>query len=229
MSWRADDGSSPARTAPLLAVRSRPVGRGGCGLAAVVRPVAPSQPAGPAGDLESLVGMRVRRLRHERRWSLDQLSATAGVSRAMLGQIELGKSMPTVRVLLRIASGLGVDVTTLLAPAPQPKLHVFRADGAATACDTAPVVRALHTGLPGSAALHAVHLPPGAAARHPDTARACRINAVVARGTVEVTIDGTALTLDEHDALQVDAATALHWRNAGDGAALIHAVWVENG
>lgn len=67
-------------------------------------------------DLERRLGLRLRQLRHERRWSLDLLAEKAGVSRAMLGQIERGRSAPTVRVLMRIAAGLGIDVTTLLAP-----------------------------------------------------------------------------------------------------------------
>jgi transcriptional regulator with XRE-family HTH domain len=224
MAWHADDTLPTAHAAALPAVgcfRSTP--RAGSGLAD-----AAADP-GPAHELELLLGLRLRRLRHERRWSLDRLSAATGVSRAMLGQIELGKSVPTVRVLLRIAAGLGVDVAALLAFAQPTKPQVSRAAVPAAGSDTASIVRALGSDLAGTTAFHAVQLPPGGTAAHPDTARHCRVSAVVARGTVEVTIDGETLTLGEHDAVQVETTAPLHWRNAGDATALIHAVCARDG
>ena len=223
MSWRADDAAPTVHaTASPATPRPRRAGRIASGAAAAVRA---ASAAAPCDDLDHLIGLHLRRLRRERRWSLDQLAAAAGVSRAMLGQIELGKSTPTVRVLMRIAAGLGVDAAALLAPARSSTLRVFRA----TATASAPVVRALDAGLPGATAFHAMHLPPGGAASHPQAPWACRVNAVVACGTVEVTVDGQALTLGEHDALQVDTSVALHWRNAGDGSALIHVVCARAG
>lgn len=56
----------------------------------------------------------LRSIRRERGWSLDQTAARTGVSKAMLGQIERGESMPTVATLWKIATGLGVPMTALL-------------------------------------------------------------------------------------------------------------------
>ena len=44
----------------------------------------------------SLVGRNLRRLRRQQRFSLEQLAAHSGVSRAMLGQVEQGKSIPSI-------------------------------------------------------------------------------------------------------------------------------------
>ena len=50
--------------------------------------------------------------------SLERLSKLAGVSRAMLSQIETGKSVPTISLLLKVANALGVPIANLLvAPA----------------------------------------------------------------------------------------------------------------
>ena len=54
-------------------------------------------------DLTPVLGANLRRLRMRRGLSLEKLSQLSGVSRAMLGQIELGQSAPTVNVLWKIA------------------------------------------------------------------------------------------------------------------------------
>jgi transcriptional regulator with XRE-family HTH domain len=65
-------------------------------------------------DSPRFVGENLRRLRTERGLSLERLARQTGVSRSMLGQIELGQSAPTIKLLWRIASGLGVDFSELL-------------------------------------------------------------------------------------------------------------------
>jgi transcriptional regulator with XRE-family HTH domain len=65
-------------------------------------------------DLAPVVGANLRRLRMRRGLSLEKLSRRSGVSRAMLGQIELGQSAPTINVLWKIARALDVTFATLI-------------------------------------------------------------------------------------------------------------------
>ena len=65
-------------------------------------------------DLAPVVGGNLRRLRVRRGLSLEKLSQKSGVSRAMLGQIELGQSAPTINVLWKIARALDVTFATLI-------------------------------------------------------------------------------------------------------------------
>jgi transcriptional regulator with XRE-family HTH domain len=67
-----------------------------------------------ASDLAPVVGANLRRLRLRRGLSLEKLSQRSGVSRAMLGQIELGQSAPTINVLWKIAHALDVTFATLI-------------------------------------------------------------------------------------------------------------------
>ena len=64
--------------------------------------------------LEHLVGVNLARLRAERQLSLDALARASGVSRAMLAQIESGRSVPSIKVLHKIASALKVSVAAFL-------------------------------------------------------------------------------------------------------------------
>ena len=64
--------------------------------------------------LSIIVGENLRHLRRAQGFSLEQLSHISGVSRAMLGQIETGKSAPTINLLGRIADALKVSVPSLI-------------------------------------------------------------------------------------------------------------------
>lgn len=70
--------------------------------------------ANEGSDLAPVVGANLRRLRMRRGLSLEKLSQRSGVSRAMLGQIELGQSAPTINVLWKIARALDVTFATLI-------------------------------------------------------------------------------------------------------------------
>ena len=65
-------------------------------------------------DLAPIVGANLRQLRIRRGLSLEKLAQRSGVSRAMLGQIELGQSAPTINVLWKIARALDVTFATLI-------------------------------------------------------------------------------------------------------------------
>lgn len=66
------------------------------------------------GELPALLGRNLRRHRTRQGHSLERLAKLSGVSRAMLSQIETGKSAPTINLLWKIATALGVPFATLL-------------------------------------------------------------------------------------------------------------------
>lgn len=70
--------------------------------------------AAASSDMTPLVGSNLRALRKERALSLEGLAQRSAVSRAMLGQIELGQSVPTINVLWKIARALGVPFSALI-------------------------------------------------------------------------------------------------------------------
>ncbi len=70
-------------------------------------------------ELALALARRLRELRTQRGWSLQQAADACGVSKAMLGQIERAESSPTVALLWRIAGGFACPLGDLL-PAPTP-------------------------------------------------------------------------------------------------------------
>lgn len=79
-----------------------------------------------AEDLMPVVGENLRRLRTSRGLSLDRLAKVSGVSRAMLGQIELGRSAPTITVLWKIARAIDVPFSAFITTPAAPSAVIMR-------------------------------------------------------------------------------------------------------
>ncbi len=81
--------------------------------------------------LAAAIGARVRGERQGRRWTLDQLAETAGVSRRLVVNVEQGATNPSVGTLLRIAEALGVGLPDLVqSPDPKPVKVTRSGEGA---------------------------------------------------------------------------------------------------
>ncbi len=84
-----------------------------------------------AESLARAIGRRVKQERNRRAWTLDQLAATAGVSRRMLVNVEQGGANPSVGTLLRLSDALGVGLPALVEPPnPSPAALTRHGEGA---------------------------------------------------------------------------------------------------
>lgn len=98
----------------------------------------PSSPESAADDacglpepgLDAVVGANLRALREERSLSLDALAKLTGLSRALLGQVELGRGVASVSVVWKIARAFDVPFSALLATHERAATRVLRASAA---------------------------------------------------------------------------------------------------
>lgn len=65
-------------------------------------------------DVTSVVAINIKRIREQKKLTLDAASEITGVSRSMLAQIEKGDVNPTISVLWKIANGYKVSFTSLV-------------------------------------------------------------------------------------------------------------------
>ena len=65
-------------------------------------------------DWGKRIGANLKQLRTERNLTLGQLSGLAGISKAMLSEMEKGMGNPTINTIWKIANGLKVPYTRLL-------------------------------------------------------------------------------------------------------------------
>ncbi len=65
-------------------------------------------------NLNLVIGHKLKDIRNKRDLTLDDVANLTGVSKAMLGQIERGKSNPTVSTLWKISCGLKVSFSAFV-------------------------------------------------------------------------------------------------------------------
>lgn len=70
--------------------------------------------------IQNVISTNLAKIRKNRGLSLDSMSELTGVSKAMLAQIENGKSNPTVTTLWKIANGLQVSFSAFLKETDKP-------------------------------------------------------------------------------------------------------------
>ncbi len=78
--------------------------------------------------LSGIIASNLRKIRREKKLSLDNVADMTGVSKSMLGQIERGESSPTVATLFKIASGLHTSLTGLLEDEERPTKVINKED-----------------------------------------------------------------------------------------------------
>ncbi|WP_304427600.1 helix-turn-helix domain-containing protein [Dubosiella newyorkensis] len=61
-----------------------------------------------------MIGEQLKKIRKQKNLTLEQVSALTSVSKPMLGQIERGRSVPTITTLWKLATGLKVPLSTFL-------------------------------------------------------------------------------------------------------------------
>ena len=187
----------------------------------------PGDETAPTADLAPVVGQNLRRLRVKRELSLEKLSRLSGVSRAMLGQVELGQSAPTINVLWKISTALGVPFSALIGSKQTGGVTVLRSEQAK--------VLSSHDGRFRSRALfpfdeprrvefYELKLAPRAEERAEAHAPGTVENLVVSAGAVEVEVDGQRQALRAGDAIVFEADAAHVYRNAGEGEAVMYLV-----
>lgn len=166
-------------------------------------------PGAAARDVPMIIGTNLRRLRKARGLSLERLAELSGVSRAMLGQIETAKSVPTVSLLWRVADALGVPVTTLVATDREPAAVVISRERAGTlvASEGRYASRSLlpvnHSRTIG---FFELQIAPGHREEVPAAPIGTRHSLVVARGSLAVAIGGDApVGLAEGDTITFEA------------------------
>jgi transcriptional regulator with XRE-family HTH domain len=187
-----------------------------------------------AEGLTLIVGRNVKRLRLRRNLSLEGLSRLCGVSRAMLGQIELGRSVPTINIVWKIANAFDVPFSTLvtsheaepyrLLPADQTKI-LSSASGEFTSRALFPFDGERQT------EFYEIRLKPGGIEQADAHAVGTTENLVVVKGVLEIKFGDKTLRLSSGDAILFQADAPHSYRNTSKTELLAYLVmtYVEPG
>jgi transcriptional regulator with XRE-family HTH domain len=174
--------------------------------------------ASPDVDLGKVIGENLRRHRTRRGLSLERLAKASGVSRAMLGQIELGRSTPTINVLWKIASALDLPFAALVNQTPDTGAAVLRKGESKVLLsqDGRFSSRALfpfHSSR--KAEFYELRLGAHSVAEADAHAAGTMENLVVNKGVLEVVTKGKVHHLAQGDAIMFEADSPHVYRNFG--------------
>ena len=183
--------------------------------------------SGDAADLTPILGANLRRLRIRRGLSLERLAKASGVSRAMLGQIELGQSTPTINVVWKISRALGVPFSALISQQRRPRTALLAgaraklltsADGTFTSRSLFPFDEARKV------EFYELRLRPRgreSAEAHP---AGTTENLIVSAGTLSLSVEAERFTLEAGDAVFFEADVPHEYFNPGDVDAVMYLV-----
>jgi transcriptional regulator with XRE-family HTH domain len=171
-------------------------------------------------------------MRTTRGLSLERLSRASGVSRAMLGQIELGQSTPTINTIWKIARALNCQFSALITNQPAGATKVLQAAKAKilTSRDGKVSSRALiPCGQSRQVEFYELRLAPLAsecAEPHPPGTIQ---NLIVTSGSLEMVVGDSHHTLEAGDAIQFEADVQHEYRNAESVETVIYLIMTHAG
>ncbi|MBA4030754.1 MAG: XRE family transcriptional regulator [Planctomyces sp.] len=184
------------------------------------------QPVNPevADAISQLLCHRVRDLRQQNGWSLDQLGTASGVSRSMLSQIERNEANPTLAVTARIAQAFGLTIGELVeAPRKSTGIHVIRGDDPAHLyrSDEDCEIRTLSPlPLEKDVEFYQLKLKPGRSLKSDAHFQKTREFITVEQGKIRITSSGETRDLAKGDSASYRADVPHSIENRGKGEAL---------
>jgi len=170
-------------------------------------------------DLDARLGTRIKIERERRGWSLTDLSARSGVSRAMINKVERGEASPTASLLGRLSGAFGLTLSALLARTEMSGAgRLVRADDQLRWTDPATgYLRRQVAPAPGSdlpVELIHIELPAGTSVSFPAAAYAFARQLVWVLGGTLTFIEGdVAHTLAAGDCLELGPPSDCTFRN----------------
>ncbi|OAS99212.1 XRE family transcriptional regulator [Achromobacter xylosoxidans] len=160
----------------------------------------------PDFDLDQRLAGRLKALRAERGWSLDELAARAGISRATLSRLENAEVSPTASVLGKLCGAHGMTMSRLLRMVEDDFAPLVPGAAQAVWVDGATGFRRRSVSPPSqklAGEVLACELPAGAHIEYEQSPRAgLEHHLVMLEGELSIRVDGQAHALGPGDCLR---------------------------
>ncbi|UNM97176.1 XRE family transcriptional regulator [Ignatzschineria rhizosphaerae] len=173
------------------------------------------------------IAKALKNLRAERGLSLSKTAELTGVSKAMLGQIELGQSSPTIATLWKIATGFNVAFSTFLEDEVstffEPELYPFKETSAFEKIDAQMRVTPLIPFDPKlKTDLFKIELGPGILSKSSPHEVGVIEHVIVFQGILTLTIDQKEYQIKHGESLRFSADITHMYENRGKESVIFH-------
>jgi transcriptional regulator with XRE-family HTH domain len=172
------------------------------------------------------LGARLRRYRHHRKLTLEDVAKHAGISASHLSMLERGRSSASISVARRLAASLGIPMSYLFETEDKIKLSPLRKQdrplldsdpGAQKYLITRPPLKSIE--------VYAGEFIEGASTGHEDYVHGdSQELLIVEQGEVELLLDGTPITLCSGDSIEFRSSMPHKITNIFPGES--HVLWV---
>jgi len=174
-------------------------------------------------NLDKPIGTRLKELRVKAGFSLNELAARSGVSRAMIGRIERAESSATAALLGKLCAALDVTLSAVVGLTDRPPERLARKAHQPVWRDPETGYRRRHASAQNVASgieMMVIDLPAGTRVSYsPWGRRAYTQQLLLIQGQLTVFVGEKRFDLAEGDCLDFDVMRAVSFENPGDGLA----------
>lgn len=172
------------------------------------------------GEIRKNIADNLKNLRKSRHLTLEDLAETSGVSKSMLGEIERGRTNPTITVLWKIAQALKTPLTALIENRTEQYTLIRKAGRNEFNQEDGHIIASVFPYYePHQLEILEIDLAPQAGLNNAGHAKGVEEYLFVLAGVVNVTVHTEEITLYPHDAIRFAADSAHKIKNQGDQSA----------
>ena len=173
-----------------------------------------------------IVAENIKRLRKERKLSMDELSKLSGVSKSMLAQIERGEGNPTLSTLWKLSNGMKVPFDALTVR-PKVSYEIVKTTEIQPLLEDDGKVKN-YSIFPDDEnrrfAVYYLELEPGSYWQSEPHLRGTTEFITVFGGTLEIEADDKFFTVAEGESIRFKGDTVHSYRNTGTENTILHMI-----
>ncbi|MGM0215267.1 helix-turn-helix domain-containing protein [Enterococcus sp. AZ109] len=169
-------------------------------------------------NLNLVIGKNIKKIRMERGFSLDKLSQLTDVSKTMIGQIERGESSPTINTVWKLAKGLEIPFSALIADRDKEVkvLNRGKMDALPNSDKDYSVFSLVQAGSNKKFELFLTEIAAGKSHISPSHNQGVEEFIVVNSGVAEIRVGDEIFQLNTSDFIQFEANDEHEYKNIGD-------------
>ena len=176
--------------------------------------------------MNMIVAKNIKRLREEKKLSMDELVRLSGVSKSMLAQIERGDGNPTISTLWKISNGMKVPFDALTVRPKSPYEIVKTSEIQPLLEDGGKVKN--YSLFPDNEnrrfAVYYLELDEGSFWGSEPHLKGTTEFITVFTGKMEIHADGQGFIVEQGESIRFRADTVHSYQNVGKGSAILHMI-----
>jgi len=169
-------------------------------------------------DYKIIVADNLKRLRNERKLSLDKAAKLTGISKSMIAQMEKGEVNPSISTMWKIASGFKISFTELMST-PESEVEIIHK------MDKSPLIEdggqfrnypIVHFDPEKRFEIYLIEVDAGGNLKSTPHAVGTQEYVIVTEGQLKVSVSGNSYTLNKGDTIRFKADVNHGYENIGD-------------